>query len=267
MPLRRKELPDTGELVVGTVREVYDYGAYLNLDEYDGLEAYLPWSEVASRWVRNIRDAVKPGQKVVVKVIRVNKTRKQVDVSLKRVTDSERRRKMTEWKRNQKALKILEIVAQKLGKTLEEAYEAIGVKLEDAYGEIMAAFEEAAIRGPKVFREVGISEEWINPLLEEVKRHIEVKKVKIYGTFIAKSLAGDGIRRIQKVLLAAEEAAKNVSKDVEVRMYTFGAPRYRIEISAYDYKTAEKALSAALEKARQEAEKLKVELTFTREKQ
>ena len=179
MPLRRKELPDTGELVVGTVREVYDYGAYLNLDEYDGLEAYLPWSEVASRWVRNIRDAVKPGQKVVVKVIRVNKTRKQVDVSLKRVTDSERRRKMTEWKRNQKALKILEIVAQKLGKTLEEAYEAIGVKLEDAYGEIMAAFEEAAIRGPKVFREVGISEEWINPLLEEVKRHIEVKKVKI----------------------------------------------------------------------------------------
>jgi translation initiation factor 2 subunit 1 len=266
MPLRRKELPDVGELVVATVREVYDYGAYLNLDEYGGLEAYLPWSEVASRWVRSIHDVVKPGQKVVVKVIRVNKRRKQVDVSLKRVTDNERRRKMMEWKRAQKAEKILELVAQKLGKSLEEAYEAVGKPLEEKYGELMAAFEEAAIRGEQVLREAGVPEEWIKPLMEEIKRHVEVKQVKISGIITARSLASDGVERLKKVFAAVKEAALRTAKDVKVRLYTIGAPRYKIELEGYDYKTLEKALSAALAEGEKAAKSLGVEFSFTREK-
>ncbi len=264
MPLRRKELPDVGELVVGTVREVYDYGAYLTLDEYQGVEAYLPWSEVASRWVRSIEEAVKPGQKVVVKVIRVYPARRQVDVSLKRVTDSERRRKMTEWKREQKAEKILEIVAGKLGRSVEEAYREVGWKLEDAYGEVMAAFEEAAIRGEEVLRRAGVPDEWIKPLLEEIKRHVEVKRVKIAGTFTLRSLSPDGVKRIKEVLKAVERAAR-VSSDVKVRLYTVGAPRYRIELSAYDYKTLEKALSSAVKAGEKVAGELGVEFSFKRE--
>ncbi len=266
MAIKRKELPDVGELVVATVREVYDYGAYLNLDEYGGLEAYLPWSEVASRWVRSIHDVVKPGQKIVVKVIRVNRKRKQVDVSLKRVTDSERRRKMMEWKRSQKAEKILELVAQKMGKSLEEAYELVGRKLEEKYGELMAAFEEAAIRGEQVLREAGVPEEWIKPLLEEIKRHVEVKHVKIAGVITARSLASDGVERIKKVLMAVKDAASRVSKDVKVRLYTIGAPRYKLELEGYDYKTLEKALAAALEEGEKLAKSLGVEFSFTRER-
>ena len=263
MPLRRKELPDVGELVVGTVKAVYDYGAYLTLDEYGGIEAYLPWSEVASRWVRSIEEAVKPGQKVVVKVIRVYRARKQVDVSLKRVTEGERRRKMTQWKREQKALKILEIVAQKIGKSVEDAIKEVGVKLEDAYGEVMAAFEEAAIRGEDVLRKAGIPEEWIKPLMEEIRRHVEVKRVRISGVLTLRSLAPDGVERIKRVLREIEEKAKSV-KDVDAKVYTIGAPRYRIDLTAYDYKTAEKALAAAIEAGEALAKKLGVEYSFTR---
>ncbi|ABM81454.1 translation initiation factor IF-2 subunit alpha [Hyperthermus butylicus] len=267
MPIQRKELPDVGELVVATVKEVYDYGAYLTLDEYGGLEAYLPWSEVASRWVRSIHDVVKPGQKIVVKVIRVNKRKKQVDVSLKRVTDSERRRKMMEWKRAQKAERILELVAQKLGKSLEEAYEAVGKKLEDYYGELMAAFEEVVIRGEQALREAGVPEEWVQPLLEEIKRHVEVKRVKIAGVLTVRSLAGDGIERVKKVLLTVKDAIENSSPDIKVKLYTVGAPRYRLELEAYDYKTLEKALAKALEEGEETAKSLGVEFSFTREKQ
>ncbi|MET1101423.1 MAG: translation initiation factor IF-2 subunit alpha [Pyrodictiaceae archaeon] len=265
MALRKKELPDIGELVVGTVREVYDYGAYLTLDEYGGLEAYLPWSEVASRWVRSIHDAIKPGQKVVVKVIRVNKARRTVDVSLKRVTDSERRRRMAEWKRTQKAIKILEIVANKLGKSIDEAYENVAWKIEENYGGLMDAFEEALIRGEEFLRGLGIPEEWVKPLYEEIKRHVEVKKVKVFGTIVAQSLEKDGIERIRKVLKTVEEEARRSSNDVEVKLYTVGAPRYRVEIIAYDYKTAERALSLAVEKASKEAKNLNVKFEFIRE--
>jgi len=266
LTIRKKELPDVGELVVATVREVYDYGAYLNLDEYGGLEAYLPWSEVASRWVRSIHDVVKPGQKVVVKVIRVHRKRKTVDVSLKRVTDSERKRKMAQWKREQKAFKILEIIGQKRGKTLEEMYEIVGRKLEETYGDLMTAFEEAVIRGAEALREAGIPEEWIEPILEEVKRHVHVKRVKIEGTIIASSRAGDGVERVKKVLLAIKQQLLRFSKDISVRLYTVGAPRYKIELEAYDYRTIEKALEEALGEAEKNAKKLGVEFSFTRER-
>ncbi len=265
MPIAKKELPDVGELVVATVKEVYDYGAYLTLDEYGGLEAYLPWSEVASRWVRSIHDVVKPGQKIVVKVIRVNKRRRQVDVSLKRVTDSERKRKMMEWKRAQKAEKILEIVAQKLGKSLEEAYREVGWKLEEAYGELMAAFEEAAIRGEDVLRRAGVPEEWVKPLYEEILRHVEVKQVRIVGIITARSFAGDGVERVRKTLLSVKEEASRAG-DVKVRLYTIGAPRYRLELEGYEYKTLEKALERALETGERVAKELSVEFSFTRER-
>jgi translation initiation factor 2 subunit 1 len=266
MVIKKKELPDVGELVVATVKEVYDYGAYLTLDEYGGIEAYLPWSEVASRWVRSIHDVVKPGQKVVVKVIRVHRKRKTVDVSLKRVTDSERKRKMAQWKREQKALKILEIIAQKMGKTLEEAYEIVGRKLEEAYGDLMTAFEEAVIRGPEALKAASIPDEWINPILEEVKRHVHVKRVKVEGIITATSRAGDGVERVKKVLLALKDNLLKYSKDISARLYTIGAPRYKLELEAYDYKTIEKALEDALEKAKTEAKTLGVEFEFSRER-
>ncbi len=264
MPLRRKELPDVGELVVATVKEVYDYGAYLTLDEYGGLEAYLPWSEVASRWVRSIHDVVKPGQKIVVKVIRVNKRRKQVDVSLKRVYENERRRKMMEWKRAQKAEKILEIAAQRLGKSLEEAYREAGWPLEEAYGELMAAFEEAAMRGEEVLRKAGVPEEWIKPLMEEIRRHVEIKRVRISGILMARSFAGDGVERVRETLLEVKNTILGESSDLSVKLYTVGAPRYRIDIESYDYKTIEKALEKALEAGEKKAKQLGVEFSFTR---
>ena len=262
---RKKDLPSVGELVVGTVKVIYDYGAYLALDEYDGLEAYLPWSEVASRWIRSIRDVIKEGQKVVVKVIRVDKKRKHVDVSLKRVTEYERKKKMIEWKRAQKAEKILELAAQKLGKTLDEAYEEAGDKIVDYYGELMTGLEQAAMRGEEALLEAGVSPEWAKVIAEEAKRHIEIRRVKVFGTLVLRTLEGDGIERIRKILLEGESTAKSVSKDVEVEIYATGAPRYRIEIIANDYKTAEKALKKALERMEELAKKLNVEISFTRE--
>jgi len=260
----RKPLPDVGELVVGTVEEVYDFGAYLSLDEYGGMRAFLPWSEVASRAVRRIDAVVHPGKKVVVKVIRVYRKRGQVDVSLKRVMEGERRRKMMQYKRKVKAATIIELVARQLGKNVDEAYEQVIWKLEDAYGDPMTGLEQAVIYGRAALEEAGIPEEWIEPLLEAAKTHVRVKQVKISGVFTARSMAPDGVERIRQVLIAARDSAKVEGEDVRVRIYTIGAPRYRIDLQSHDYKILEEALKRAVEAAEDKASDLDVELGFER---
>ncbi len=260
----RKPLPDVGELVVGTVKEVHDFGAYLDLDEYGGIRAFLPWSEIASRMVRNIRHVVRENQKVVVKVIRVYKKRGQVDVSLKRVTDGERRRKMMWWKRTLKAAAIIEKAAESIGAKPEEAHDILW-KLNDYYGDALTALEQAVIYGVDPLLEAGVSEDWAKAIYEAAKTRIEVRQVKISGIFTLTSLESDGVERIRKVLVAAREAA--LSKDsehIKVRIYTVGVPRYRIDLVSHDYKIIENALSRAVEKAQEVAEDLKVSFKFER---
>ncbi len=266
MPLPRKELPSVGEYVVATVKRIFDYGAYVALDEYNGLEAYLPWSEVASRWVRNIRDVIRENQKIVVKVIRVNRKRKTVDVSLKKAPENERRRKMLWWKRYIKAAKIIELVAEKLGKSIEEAYKEVIWKLEDYYGNPMVALEEAVLSGPDALRAAGIPEEWVEPIYKEALRHVKVKMVRIRGILFVQSFAGDGVERIRKALQGMSESINTAEQNVRGRIYLLGSPRYVVEITAPDYKTAERVLKRALEGFEKTAAKLGLNYRFEREK-
>ncbi|MEJ2281264.1 MAG: S1 RNA-binding domain-containing protein [Candidatus Bathyarchaeota archaeon] len=89
MGLRRPEWPEVGDLVIATIERITDYGAYVRLDEYDK-EGLLHVSEVASRWVRNIRDYIRENQKMVLKVLRVQADKGQIDLSRRRVTKREK---------------------------------------------------------------------------------------------------------------------------------------------------------------------------------
>ncbi len=260
----RKPLPNVGELVVGTIEEVHDFGAYLMLDDYGGIRAFLPWSEIASRMVRNIHAVLKPGQKVVVKVIRVYRNRSQVDVSLKRVTDGEKRRKMMWYKRTLKAATLIEMTAEKIGKTVDEAYKEVIWRLEDTYGDAMTGLEQAVIYGEKALEEAGIPEEWIQPLLETARKHVEVKVVRISGILTLRSLAPDGVERIRKILVTSREAGKNAVEGVNIRIYTIGAPRYRVDVQGHDYRDLEEALSKIVKTAEEQANSLEVEFGFER---
>src|SRR5208337_713570 len=139
-----KGWPNVGELVVCTVTKVVDFGAFVALDEYDNKEGLIHISEVASGWVKYIRDYVREGQKIVCKVLNVDPSRGHIDLSLKDVNEHQRRAKIQEWKNEQKATKWLQFVAEET-KADEDTLKELNEKLVEEFGSAYSAFEEAAI--------------------------------------------------------------------------------------------------------------------------
>ncbi|ASI98171.1 translation initiation factor IF-2 subunit alpha [Thermococcus celer] len=240
MPRKAKEYPEEGEFVVATVKNIHHYGAFLKLDEYPGKEGFMHISEVASTWVKNIRDYIKEGQKIVAKVIRVDPSKGHIDLSLKRVNQQQRKAKLQEYKRAQKAENLLKMAAEKMGKDFETAWREVWVPLEEEYGEVYAAFEDAAQNGMDVLKGL-ISDEWIEALKPIIEAYVEIPTVTIDAEFEITVPTSNGIETIKEALIRARDRA-NEEKEIEVRFSYQGAPRYRIDITAPDYHRAEEVL-------------------------
>jgi len=240
-------LPEVGELVVGTVTRIVPYGAYVTLDEYNNVEGLLHISEVSSSWVKNIREHVRERQKTVLKVLRVDAAKLHVDLSLRRVNDRERREKLLQWKQEKRGRKLLSLAAEKMHVTPEEAYEKIGRLIEDSFENIYLGLEKAAESGESVLTKCGVPSDWAGVLSEMARAKIKIPKVKIRGTLELTCTKSDGVTTLKNVFAKARNLKKPEGSDV--RMFTVGAPKYRIEVTAESYKEAEALLERAVQTA------------------
>ena len=259
----RKKFPEVHDLILGTVVRIAPYGVYIKLDEYEEREGMVHVSEISSSWVRNIRDHVREKQKVVAKVLRVNKAQNHVDLSIRRVTQQLRRAKIREWKRSQKADKLLEMASKKLKKTLGQAYKQAGWKLEDHYGEILAGLEEAHKSGKKALTEAGLPDEWASELAKLAKGYITIPTVSITGSFDIRIHTVEGIRSIKKALTAGIKTGKEY-EDTDISIRSAGAPNYRVKVTSKNYKEAEEALKSIVNVVAEQVEQSGGEANFTR---
>ena len=251
----KRGFPEVGELVIVTVKSIKPYGAFVSLDEYEGKEGFIHIGEIATGWIKYIRDHIREGQKVVCKVLRVDPERGHIDLSLKRVNEHQKRDKIQEWKNEKKAEKLFEIVAQRLNKDVNECYEEFGFELIDRFSTLYGAFEEVAIN-EDVLSEEGLDGDWRKVFEEVAKENITPPYVRISGYVELSTSAPDGIEKIRKVLSEAERE--------NVKITYVGAPRYRIYVRAEEYKTAEEMLSATANSIIEEFQKLGGEGEFHR---
>lgn len=236
------DLPEGGEIVICTVKEITSHGIYVSLDQYQGMNGFLHVSEISTGWVRNIERVAKVQQKLVLKVIRANRQRREIDLSLRQVTNEERRAKVIEWKREERALAIMNGVKKKLDLDDEETKSAIDL-LENEYGSLYAALETASKKGEKSVSSLDISAATAKAIAEAAAEKIIPPRYEVGALVEVSSRGPNGIEQVKKALLDAAD-----SPSVDVRITYAGAPRYRVRITADDYKQAEKALDGVLEK-------------------
>ncbi|MEM1515259.1 MAG: translation initiation factor IF-2 subunit alpha [Candidatus Bathyarchaeia archaeon] len=260
---KENEWPEVGELVISTVTEITDYGAYVRLDEYDGKEGFLHISEISSGWIRNIRDHVREGEKLVLKVLRVDPVRKQIDLSLRRVTQREKREKILIWKKSKRAESLLKSASQKLNMSFEEIYNLISEPLEKNFGDIYSGLEAAARKGAEVLIKAGIQENLARALTEIAKEKIKVTTVKVRSIINMTCIKPDGVLRIKEALLKARESVS--LKGVNINICAIAPPKYQVEVIAKDYKKANTILKKVSEVAINTIAKLGGQGTFTPE--
>ncbi len=238
--------PDVGDLAIATVKRVVDYGAYVRLDEYEGLEGLIHISEISTTWVKNIREHVREGQKLVLKVLRVDRERGQVDLSLRRVTGREKTDKMLEWKRGKKADSIIKGASERLKadpETTEKIRMLLYEKLENPY----EAFQEAVEEGEEVFTKLGVPTDWAAALAEVSKSKVKLEKASLTATIELTCTGPEGIEAIRAALSSVKKVKK--PKGASIRVYAIGAPRYRIEATTREYSEAEALLNSAVDEA------------------
>ena len=238
--------PDPGELVVGRVDEIEDFGVFVDLQEYEDKRGLCHISEVASGWIKNVRDHVSEGQTVVAKVLDVDQGSQQIDLSIKDVNDHQRKDKIQEWKNEQKADNWMLLA---FGEDIEdEKYAAIANELLASFGSMYEGFEEAAIHGEEALEETDLSDDEVDALVETARENVSVPYVNVTGYVSLECPSEDGVDVIKESLQAAEGNG-DVPDEVDLEVTYVGSPEYRIQVQAPDYKTAESQLEASADRA------------------
>ncbi len=240
--MAKDEYPEDGELVLGTVNNIFSQGAFIDLDEYPGRRGMLHLSEISLKWVRNIRDYVKEGQKVVLMVLRTDPKRGHIDLSLRRVSDAARKNKLQEVKQRQRAKKLTELLASELKVKPETAFKKIYDALSDY--ESLYAGMEAVSADPSAADDLGLEDKWRKKFVELVEKSIKPPSVEITGYVELRSYEPDGVVHVRNAL---EQITKHKPKGCEMGLTYVSAPTYRVTLTASDYKTAEKAMRKAVD--------------------
>ncbi len=244
-----KSFPEEGEIVVVEVKKVLNYGAFVELLEYDRLAGFIHISQVASRWVKNIRNHVRENQVRAATVLSVDRQKNQVDLSLTKVSAQRQREKIEEWKQFKRSKKLLEVLAKKKKKSFDEGWKAVAEPLIEEYGSLSEGFRQIAMQGSNAAK--GISKEWLKDVVEMVEKSISIPKKTVEGIFSLKSYEANGFEVIKNALSEGKKQAKGV----EVELFYKGGGNYVLRVSADDYKKAEKEMEKVKEKVIELVEK------------
>ena len=235
----KNSYPQESELILCTVTKVLPHSVFCRIEEY-GKTGMIHISEVSPGRIRNIRDFVKEGKVIVCKVLRVNLERGHIDLSLRRVNESQRRNKLSQIKQEQLAEKIVETAARALNLDPKKVYEELSEKLLKDYEGLYPAFQDVA-EDLADLEKLGVKKQVAAALKDVIIQRIKPAEVVVEGDLKLRSYEPDGVKAVINSLKKAKAEGAEVTY--------LAAGNYRLRVKAADFKEAEGILSRAAESA------------------
>ncbi|MCK4670010.1 MAG: S1 RNA-binding domain-containing protein [Nanoarchaeota archaeon] len=239
MYYHRTGMPEESELVLCTVTKIHFTSVFATLDEYENKSGMIHISEISPGRIRTIRDYVKEGKKIICKVVRINRERGHIDLSLRRVNEGQRREKNELIKKELKAEKIMDFAAQELKLPPKKLYEDVFQKVQQLYPYLHQCFEEI------VTKQFDIKQLKLDPKVEKILETLVLQRMKppeveIKGTLTLQTYAPDGVKVLAKTF-------KEIShENIEIKY--LGAGKFSVLIKAKDYDFAEELFEKHIEK-------------------
>ncbi|MEM2873945.1 MAG: hypothetical protein QW063_00595 [Candidatus Nanoarchaeia archaeon] len=224
----KKNLPEKDELVICTIREATPSSVFVILDEFEDVEGWIHVSEIARKQVRAMKVYLKPGTKVVCKVMSIDAGKRFAELSLRRVGEGQRRTKLQQWANEKIANDILEVFAKQSGITVKVAYEKIGNKILQTFGALYPAFLEISQKGSLILERLGVDKKLAEQLSALVQKRIVPPKAKLDGYFLIQSAAPNGLEVIKSAISKAIEIASKANAKLEVKYIS--APKYKFSL-------------------------------------
>ena len=138
---KKQGFPEVNEIVLCTVKKILFHSIFVNLDEYNK-EGMVHISEVSPGRIRNLRDFVREDKKIVCKVLSINKEKGHIDLSLRRVSPTQKINKLQEYKQEEKSENILKLISKDLKINLEDIYKEAGYKILETYPSLTSCFQD-----------------------------------------------------------------------------------------------------------------------------
>jgi len=221
---------EVGDIVLCTVERIERTIVFVNID--GNWQGSIVTSEIAPGRIRNIRDYVVPKKKIVCKVLRVSGTR--IDLSLRRVTQKEKKEVMDNHNQERSYMSILKsVLGEKAKKVIEDIQKT--EKLFDFIAEVKE--DEKKL-------EKFVGKEDSKKILEIINKQ-KTKKTSIKKEFSLKSSKPDGLALIKDILGGIKEA----------KVSYISAGKYNIETESTELKKADNKLKEILEKISEKAKK------------
>lgn len=240
MYYKKKGFPEIGSILLCTIKRILPNSIFVILDEYDHKEGMINIDEIAPGRIRNIRDYVRENKKIVCKVIRTNKEKGYIDLSLRRVQLGIKMQKMEEIKQEQKSEKLLESISKGMKLNINDIYKNVGDKIIKKYGALYPGLQEISAN-EKVIKNLDIDKRYESVLLKTIKERIKPVELKLHKNISLKSEDSDGIIKIKDMFKKINAFA--VKNKYNLGLSYISAPVYRITIISNDPKEAEKILN------------------------
>ena len=225
---------EEGQIVLCTVDKVIGTSVFVKIN--DEIEGTITVSEIAPGRIRNLRDYVIPGKRIVCKILSINNN--NIQLSLRRVKVNERKDflDLVEKENNYKAI-IKTVVgkeaAEKIIKTIQEKSSIFD-------------YLTNAKENPKLLKE-----EFTNEQADKIIKILESKKEKakqVAQIFKLSSKSSEGISLIKQIIKDATNGSKS-------KVNYLAAGKYRITLDGEDFKEIETEIKKIIQSIEKSAKK------------